>query len=418
MGETLSGEQEIKVERVSDARELERVIDLCSKVFSSYFDGVAHWRQVFELDPGYRPGQSFVVYADSRPVANVRVTTRKVRIGAAVTKIGGIGDVSCEPTYRGRHYPTACLKEAINFMQETGHTISLLGAGPHDFYRRLGWEIAVPRCSLTIPHSACSPAEGWSLVRFERAMLDAVMELYERENESRTLSAVRDRDYWERQLTFSVTPPARGPFDFIKESSDGFLVLHDPNSKPRGYLRSRFEGERMVVIEAAAPDEQAAGALAALAASRVPPGGRAEVSCPPDCLLAQAAVHDLRGEIAIHRSGDMARIIDLFSLFRDMEPAFTERLSRAHLPPAGIWIETDLVGSAGIEWDGKEARAAEKRPPKSMRASIPQAGLAALATGYRSVREVVQDACPGKALSFLEILFPQGYAHMWQLDRF
>jgi GNAT superfamily N-acetyltransferase len=414
-------EPKVKVERVSDARELERVIDLCSKVFSSYYDSVTHWRQVMELDPGYRPGQNFAVYADGRPVANARVTTRRVRIGSAITAAGGIGDVSCDPCYRGRHYPSACLQEAIRFMRETGHTLSLLGTGILDFYRRLGWEVAALRCSLTFPHAAaCAVPAGWSLVPFECRMLDAAMELYDRENASRTGSVVRDRQYWERQLAFSLMPPLRGPFDFVKESPEGFLVLHDASGKPRGYMRSRVEGDRLIMLEAAAPDGPAAFALAALAASRAPQGGRIVAPCPPDSLLAHAAVRDLRGELSIQRTGKMARIIDLLRLFRDMEPAFAQRLASADQAPAAIWIETELVGSAGIEWDGKEARALAKPPAKCPRVSIPQAGMVTLVTGYRSVHEVLGavGAVTPESLSLLEALFPQCYAHMWQLDEF
>jgi len=413
-----------EVVRVTDEQELERVIDLCAKVFSAYYENVEHWRLVLATDPGYAPGQNFVVYADGKPVSNVRLTKRPVRVGTAVTSLGFIGDVSSDANYRGRHYATACLEEAICFMRENGYTLSMLATGPgtFDFYRRLGWEVALPRYSIKFePRFIPEPPDGWEAVSYDENLLGAVGRMYDRENNARTFSVVRDIPYWKGQLAFSLAVPARGPFGFLKEDPAGFIVLLDAHSQPRAYVRSKTEGERLSILEVAAENRAATLALLSHLCRRFQQACTVTSDCPLDSSVASIAVRELDGECALSRSARMVRIIDLPRLFSDIAQTFQERLARCPVPPGAVWLETDLAGSAGIEWDGEEVATLDKPTSGCPRLHLPTSKLSSLITGYRPVAEVLEQAgllgsVSTEALAMLEALFPQEYAHMWELD--
>lgn len=414
----------IQVTRVTDDSELDRVMDLCSKAFSGYYDNLRHWRLMLKTDPGYRPGQNFVVYADGKPVSNVRITNRLVRVGTAVTKLGFVGDVCSDADYRGRHYATACLEEAIRFMRENGYTLSLLGTGPgtFDFYRRLGWEVALARYSLKFDPRKCpEPGPGWQAVAYEPGLLDVVSRMYDAENASRTFSVARDRDYWKGQLAFSLAVPAQGPFGFLKEDPAGFIILMDAHGQPRAYGRSKTEGDRLVILEVAAQSHAAALALLSHLCRRSSEARAVAIDCPPDTAVAAVVIRELDGEAAVTRSGRMLRIIDLPGLLRDIEAALQQRLARASPAPGAVWLETDLAGSAGVEWDGRQVAVLEQRAANAAHIRLPQSKLCALITGYRSVREVLEQAgligsVTADALALLDALFPVTCAHMWEMD--
>ncbi len=117
----------------------------------------------------------------------------------------------------------------------------------------------------------------------------------------------------------------------------------------------------------------------------------------------------------------MVRIIDLPALLRDVEGALQERLARSSPTPGAVWLESDLAGSAGIEWDGNNAAVMKEPGRGCLRLRVPQSRLSSLITGYRTVQEVLEQAglagsVTPDGLALLEALFPQGYAHIWELD--
>jgi len=418
----------IRAKRISDKRDLARAVDLAARVFSTYYLGVEQWSDVLRLDPGYAPGQTFVVERGGEFISHVRVTLRRVRIGDQVGLLGGIGDVSTNPKYRDHGYASACLEEAIRFMREAGCCLSALGTGRLSFYRRLGWEIAMPDYRVQISADGV-PAEamrGYARRRFRLDKdLDGVMALHAAYNASRMLSVARTKRYWRRQLAFNTKLPAGGPWGFIKENPQGFIVITDRRGRIAAYARSRYAQERHEVAEAAARDR--ASALALLSHLGEEYRARREIVLdePPDGLIADVALTDCGGQCTVSRSGKMVRIIDLTRLFGLMAPLLSARLRKSDLAgdSGALRLNTEM-GAVTLAWqDGEVSLLPGRRSRKAWRLDVPYRTLTQMVTGYRSAASVLEESgrlgeLQPSQLRTLEVLFPRGYPHTNRPDWF
>jgi predicted acetyltransferase len=418
-----------KVRRAQTAEDLDAIMDLCSKVFSTYYQGMEHWKDLLRLDPGYSPEQSFFVMEQGHVVSNVRVTKRRVRVGEAAAILGGIADVVTEPAFRKKHYATACLQEAIRFMEDNGYHLSMLGTGIFDFYRRLGWEIALPRCSVHLnSKAACElPVEGYKVEVFRPEMLPQVMRLYEEENAARTCTVVRSRAYWRAQIQFSMKPPADGPMAFVKEHPEGFLVAFDSAGKAAGYARTKRPGHALSVHEAAATDFGAARALLGFIGRTAKDCGEIALDSPPDSRLARTALRELGAEQRVARSGDMMRIIRLLDLLKAMAPAFQRRLAASRFCESSgrLTVETDIVGRASLSWEKCKTEASESKRGggKALDLRIPQSVLVQMVSGYKSGAAALEELGLARKLKqdqveIVDTLFPAGFPFIHILDKF
>jgi predicted acetyltransferase len=360
-------------------------------------------------------------------VSQLRVTQRRVRLGDQVGLLGGIGDVATHPSYRNRGYASACLTEATRFMREAGCCLSALVTGPgrFSFYGRLGWEVAVPdyRVQMSAAAAPAAALEGYSRRRFDLERdLPAVMQLYEAHNAGRLLSVARSEDYWRRQLAFTMTERVEGPWGYLKEDPEGFIVITDSSRLPVAYARSRRGEERHEVTEAAASDRQAACALLAHLAEQYRHRRDIVLNEPPDSVLGEVALTPCRAQITVSSSGTMVRIIDLRLLFELLAPTFTARLRRSELveTSGALRLETE-IGSVTMEWDRGEV--APSRARKAWRLALPVRALTQVVAGYRSVVAVLEEMgrlgelAPTQARA-VEVLFPRCYPHVHAADRF
>jgi predicted acetyltransferase len=418
----------IRAKRISHKRDLARAVDLAARVFSTYYLGIEQWSDVLRLDPGYAPGQTFVVERGGEFISHVRVTLRQVRIGDQLGLLGGIGDVATNPKYRNRGYASACLQAAIGFMREAGCCLSSLGTGRLSFYRRLGWEIAMPEYRTQIGTDS-APAEamrGYSRQRFRLDRdLDGVMRLHAAYNAGRMLSVARTKRYWRRQLAFNLKPQAGGPWGFTKEDPQGFIVITDRRGRIAAYARSRYTQERHELAEAAARDRASALALLAHLAQEYRARREIVLDEPPDGLIAEVALTDCGGSCTIARSGRMVRIIDLARLFELMAPLLSARLRQSELADdsGALRLNTEL-GAVILAWEhGEVSLLPGRRSRGAWRLDLPYRGLTQIVTGYRSAASVLEESgrigeLQPSQLRALETLFPRGYAHMNRPDWF
>lgn len=421
----------MKVKRLKSKRDLARAVDLAARVFSTYFVGREQWTELLRLDPGYSPGQTFVVERGGEFVSQVRVTLRQVRLGNQVGLLGGIGDVATHPAYRNRGYASACLEEGLRFMRQAGCCLSALGTGRPSFYRRLGWEIAVPdyRVQVGTQGPPAEALDGYGRRRFELDRdLPAVMALHHGYNANRLLSVARNEDYWRRQLEFGAKQPIGGAWGFLKEDPAAFIVITSRDRSVVAYARARHTEERHEVIEVAARDRRAALALLAHLAEQYRHRREIIISAPPDGLVADVALTDCGGQCTISRSGTMVRIIDLGRLFGLLAPLLTERLRKSELAVTSGTLRLDSeIGSVSLEWHNGEVavspRARGRRRPARGGIFLPYRGLTQIVTGYRSPASVLEESgrvgevTPGQVRA-LEVFFPRVFAHMEALDRF
>ncbi len=431
-----------KARRVKSRPEIARAVDLVTRVFSGHFSGVAQWLEWLRLDPGYAPGQTFVVERRGEMVSQLRVTLRRVRLGDQVGLLGGIGDVATHPAHRNRGYATACLKEATRFMREAGCCLSALTTGPgrFSFYGRLGWEVAVPdyRVQMSAAAAPAAALDGYSRRRFELDRdLPAVMALYEAHNAGRLLSVARSEDYWRRQLAFTMKERVEGPWGYLKEDPEGFVVITDSSRSPVAYARSRRSEDRHEVTEAAASDRRAARALLAHLAEQYRERRDIVLNEPPDSILGEVALTPCRAQTTVSSSGMMVRILDLRLLFALLVPTLAARLRSSELAGAcgALRLETE-IGGVTLQWhNGEVALSRAPRPKgrgggpqglaarKVSKVALSVGALARLVTGYCSAAAVLEEIgrlgeLEPEQVRALEVLFPRCYPHIHAADRF
>ncbi|MEA1904600.1 MAG: GNAT family N-acetyltransferase, partial [Candidatus Hadarchaeota archaeon] len=260
--------------RRSSRKMVPEVLRFQSEVFGR---PVQHFEELLERDPWFEPKNTLVLLSRGRLVGSLQLFPKPVRIGGASVRMGGVGNVATHPGYRGRGHATRLLEETIQLMRDGGYGFSVLFTRISDFYRRLKWEIASPRHKYVISAlRACGESSGNFRVDPLRVNdLPAVMKMYEAANERRTLSVLRSRECWRRQLDHRLDETARSIV--IKK---GKHVL--------AYGRYKMTKRRIWVIEAGCspgPDSRTAlQELLAFIGKQALSEGRSHISVyvPPD----------------------------------------------------------------------------------------------------------------------------------------
>ncbi len=218
--------------------ELQEMIDLLCLVFRPA--GQERYRQYIRGDSSYRLDQTRVVAAEGRIVSTLRVWDRRMRVGACVVRMGGIGGVGTHPDYRGRGYATALMRDAVDYMEAAGYDVGLLFSEiPCAFYRRLGWA-SLPLAGFRVKRRGSIELgdTDWEIEAFDEGRdLEQVAALYDAYNAGQSGSIVRPRAHWD-------TAPAR-----IR----GILptVVARRGHTLGGYLNFHVGGKAATVLEVA-----------------------------------------------------------------------------------------------------------------------------------------------------------------------
>ena len=185
--------------RAAHESELEQVVELSCLAFDSD-DHERYWQYV-QGDSSYRLPQTRVVVVNDKVVSTLRVWERRIRVGASLVTMGGIGGVCTHPRYRGVGYASALMRDTIGYLRTTGCDIgALFSIIPEGFYHRLGW-VSLPlwgsflMCSSSME---AKPPLGWQITDFNpETDLDAVARLYNIANEQQSGAIARTRAYWD-----------------------------------------------------------------------------------------------------------------------------------------------------------------------------------------------------------------------------
>lgn len=179
--------------------ELEQVVELCCVAFNP--DGHERYWQYIRGDSSYRLSQTRVVVVNDTVVSTLRVWERRLRVGASLVTMGGIGGVCTHPKYRGVGYASALMQDTIGYLRTTGCDIgALFSIIPEGFYRRLGWtSFPLYGFQLTLDSVASAEAPlGWQVTDFNSETdLDAVAALHDRANAQQSGTVARTRAYWD-----------------------------------------------------------------------------------------------------------------------------------------------------------------------------------------------------------------------------
>ncbi len=225
--------------------ELEQVVELCCLAFNP--DGHERYWQYVRGDSSYRLPQTRVVVVNDTVVSTLRVWERRMRVGASLVTMGGIGGVCTHPKYRGVGYASALMRDTIDYLRTTGCDIgALFSIIPEAFYRRLGWT-SLPLHGFQLTSysetTAMAASSEWQVTDFNpKTDLDAVAALHDLANAQQSGTIARTRAYWDMA-------PCR-----IREVLPTVVARQD--GRIGGYLNYETEGKRMEVREVGyAPDD-------------------------------------------------------------------------------------------------------------------------------------------------------------------
>ena len=238
--------------RAARESELEQVVELNCIAFNP--EGHERYWQYVQGDSSYRPSQTRVVVVNDKVVSTLRVWERRIRVGASLVTMGGIGGVCTHPNYRGVGYASALMRDTIDYLRTMGCDLGVLFTIiPEAFYRQLGWT-SFPMHGFSV---ACDStvysvdSSAWQVADFNAETdLDAVARLYDIANAEQSGTLSRTRAYWDME-------PCR-----IRGILPTVIALRDRSVG--GYLNYEVDGKRAEVREVGC-DPNDPGALDALA---------------------------------------------------------------------------------------------------------------------------------------------------------
>ena len=373
--------------------------------------GVSYAEPRVERDGG--TGWKVEILHRGRSVSRLWITDRRMRIGSAVVRVGGIAGVGTDPAHRRRGLALRVLQRSLQLMLDERYETSLL-FGIEDFYHRAGFATCMPEHGLSLAaedaRRAVSPLKT-------RAMgpgdLAAVRRLYGAANAGRTASVVRDRKWqgFPMGSNFGVAGVAR--------------VVHRAASPRRllGYFLYDDKPDRSRLAEVAGQGAEVHAAVLRFLARRASALrlGRVTASVPVDHPFAlYGRGFGARDETEYPRNaGPMGRIIDLPGFVSAMVPEWELRWPADGLN--GIALHTDL-GAVALRRRRDGRLQVEGPPAGGPRLRIPdQAVLFQLAMGYRGADDAAAAGMlrgSRAALGVARGLFPLRVAHMWWPDRF
>ena len=353
-------------------------------------------------------------------ISRLWITDRRMRIGAAVLRVGGIAGVGTDPAHRRRGLAVRVLQRSLQLMADGGYETSLL-FGIEDFYHRVGFATCMPEHGLSLAAADARRAVSPLKTRPMRAAdLPAVHRLYAAANAERTASVVRGRGVAGVPHGLGIRSGRGGPRRASGRIPPGRLLgyfLYDDKSD----YDDKPDRCRLAEVAGQAAEVHAAvlGFMARRAAAlRL---DRITASVPVDHPFAlYCRGIGARDETVYPRNaGPMGRIIDLPRFASAMVPEWERRWPAGGL--GGIALHTDLGAVAlrrrrdgRLEVGGSPAGAPRLRVPD-------QAVLFQLALGYRSASDAAAAGLLRGSAAALQVargLFPLRVAHMWWPDRF
>ena len=223
--------------------ELEQVVELSCLAFNP--EGHDRYYQYVRGDSSYRLPQTRVVVVNDRVVSTLRVWERRMRVGASLVPMGGIGGVCTHPNYRGVGYASALMQDTLDYLRTTGCDLGVLWTIiPEAFYRRLGWT-SLPLHGFNVTCGSTrdsTPSQEWDVTDFNiETDLDAVAALYDRANAQQSGTIARTRAYWDM-----APSRIRGVLPTLVAREEKHIA---------GYLNYEIEGKGIAVREVGcAPD--------------------------------------------------------------------------------------------------------------------------------------------------------------------
>ena len=350
----------------------------------------------------------------------------QMRIGPTPVRLGGIGAVSTKRQFRMKGHMRALMEDTVEYMNSEGYDISAVtGMPPADFYNRFGYTPCLPDCRMTVRTRDAEAARGevgtYHVRNIEAADMEAVLQLYNWNNRTRTGSILRSGEYFAKFPRGTVY--GERPDHFLIENDRHELLAYAVYDKPDWSARRVSYVDQINVVEVAGRDESSFAAIldefAKMAVQRR--CDRFTFFLPPDHPFALFC-RKYGCEVTTHyhkNGGSMYRIVDQDRLLGKLTADFRQRVRRAGIGGAvSLCIKSD-IGETTLRI-GEEAAGTSDEGTRCC-LELSQDKLTQLIMGYRSARDILSDTevrAERNVRLLAEALFGGQAPYMWIPDWF
>jgi predicted acetyltransferase len=399
--------------------DLKEIADLMSKVYvrGSYFDLYRTRMDYQTKDPYYKPEHSRIIRVAGRVVSHVSIIEKYMKIGRAVVKVAGIGDVYTHPEHRKKNFSRILMEDAINYMKQNQYPLTMLYGIPN-FYHKFGYIEAIVEYATFVRTATALDVKPTLPVRpYEPPDAPRLNDLYNATYANKTCAMVREPAHWYKmgdpKTAFVVT-------DRAGEIS-GYALFKQPYGAP------------FYVTEVAAPMPEIEQTILATFVQK------ARDAVIPEIEFRLAPDHPLWGYLQdfgarnishVYKEGEgqgMLGITDLLPLFENLRPELEERIahSRFFTETGGFNIVTD-IGEISLHFAEGKVNVREGKQERVPTLNAPQNWLVRSVIGYWDVarldcrlRTQGKNAGIPEALKpILEVLLPLDFPYTCEADYF
>lgn len=382
------------------------ICDLGAKVFSGggYYQARDRCGRGYVIGSHYDWAASRIGLADGRVVTHFGVWGFQMRIGAARVRTGGIGLVATDADYRKCGLMARTARASIAAMRQLGYDLSIL-FGIDDFYHRFGYVRAWSDTAWTVRGEDLADGRPpLAIRRFVPVHRDDVAAIYNRENATRTGTAVR---------------PTYPRFVY-GESREGYLWT-DARGRAVGYVVVGCKPAYLECVEAGGDVEQVLRVLARLAARAQRQEVRLTTFSEASPLIRRLREGNCRAETQYRRCGGaMAAVINLASTLGKMQGELGRRLRTS---PLADWRGKLLLADGRQKVTLVVNRSRVKAVPADRAEHVISGGnrIAQLLIGTDDPQAIIDAGrmkVRGDARRLAGVLFPDQHPMLGLRDRF
>jgi predicted N-acetyltransferase YhbS len=317
-----------EIRGIETRAEVLKVADLFGKAFGNYPRLYPNYLDLLlKRMPREQWRLSRTMWApDGTPIAHVRIADRTMRLGAAMLRVAGIGDVATHPSHRKRGLMRTLFAHLNHFMHDEPYDLSLLFGIPN-FYDKFGYIVALSTDHFIVSRQQLARLEPpYRGRRANRGDVETIRLLHRDDLATRDGAMARWGEIWLRGA--------------VREK--WCRLIEDPRGRPRAYWRGNPRDDDSFALTEVSlgpkPDEPAVVSVLAdlVKCARACEKPKLRIELPAAhpigqfCIADGCEAHRWIG----HRGGSMVRITNLETLCHHMAPEW-ERLLAAS--PAASW---------------------------------------------------------------------------------
>lgn len=407
-------EPNLKIKNIQTEEDLQQASEIFARCFSmgnSYYEHLKKIHCYLKHNPCYDPENSWLLEKDGSLIGEAFITIRPIRVGKAILRIGGIGGVCTEPSFRNQGYNKMLMKHCVKCMEQIGLDISLLDGIPN-YYHRYGYAEVMPNYQVSIPsEKSLSQKVDYTVRRFKSYDLNSISTIYQNEFSIITGTQVRSEDYWNWHIS----------------NSPEIMVAEDTNHTVQAYIWLKLD-KKVKIIEAGGQNVAAITSLLNFVGQEAQKRFQAEIGghLHPQQPFARLALPRCNGSIAtryVTSGGWMGRMIHLQNPLKKLEAEFTRRLMASDFNhwSGCIQFETDL-GDLLVEIEDGHFKVVQKQDKKDFsQCKLSQTTLSQMIFGYISIEDLInqqQLTVADNLIPLLAALFPNRPGYISIPDHF